>query len=229
MRFLLALVALCLSVSAHARFETDFPAPDDAHLTIVGLDMKLNGIRMSSWELRSKQPAERIIDFYARTWPARSKDDPGHTIAPMGDWKLLTHIDIDRGLVYSVQVRPEGPGSFGLLAVTDILKGEGVAPDSLARDFPRVGGSTVESVLEAQDDGISSRTITLSNPQSIQQTVDHYINAFTRRGWTIEKAVVMKDSGDGAVVATSGADRVNIAVVRYEGQSRTVAVWEQRR
>ena len=75
---------------------------------------------------------------------------------------------------------------------------------------------------------LHSRTITLSGPQSVQQTVDHYISAFGRRGWTIEKAVMMKDSGDGAVVAVSGGDRVNIAVVRHEGVSRTVAVWEQR-
>jgi len=204
-----------------------FPAPPEASLSQIGLNMRLNGIRMSSWDLRSQQPIDTVLGFYRRLWGTGNPDKPGYTEVKLGEARLLTHVDEDAGLIFTVQLIRQGAETSGQLAVTDLLAGNGVQPETLVKDFPRPGGSTVESVLEGIEAGWKSRTITLSNPRSVQQNLEHYIDALTRSGWQVEDAAMVR-SGDGALSAARGSDRLQLAVTRSGAESRTIAVWEER-
>lgn len=220
--------ALLLAVPAYAGPFDEFPAPKDASIAQVGLNMRLNGIRLSSWELRSDAPLASVVDFYRNAWGTGNSQRPGYTVVALGESQLITHVDERRGLIYTAQLQSVGRETLGQLAVTDMLAGNGVAPETLLKDFPRPGASTVESVLEATEAGWKSRTITLSNSRSVQQNLDQFINALTSRGWQVEQAAMVR-SGDGALSALRGNDRLQLAVTRApDGLSRTIAVWEER-
>jgi len=222
----LALLAACGTVAA-GPFE-EFPVPDDASVAQVGINMRLNGIRMSSWELRSDRPMDQVVRFYQGEWGTGDERRPGYTLVTLGEARLLTHIDERRELIYTAQLQSVGGETVGQLAVTDLLAGNGVAPETLLGDFPRLGGSTVESVLEADEAGWKSRTITLSNGRSVQQNLDQFIDALAAAGWQVEQAAMVR-SGDGALSAARGNDRLQLAVTRAsDGLSRTIAVWEER-
>lgn len=219
-------VALTCAATASARF-SEFPAPTDARLEVVGLDMRLNGIRMSAWEMHSERQPQSVLDFYIAHWGTRDRERPGYTLVPMGDWQLFTHIDERQGLIYTVQIRPEGAGAFALLGVSDMLAGKGKPPAELARDFPGPGGSTFESVLEADEIGWKARTITLSNKRSVTANVEHYVRQLESQGWLIEQAVQAR-SGEAAIAARRNRDSLAITVFPQDGVSRTIAVWEER-
>jgi hypothetical protein len=136
-------------------------------------------------------------------------------------------VDETRGLIYTVQLTRQGAETAGQLAVTDLLEGNGVQPETLLRDFPRLGSTSVESVLEANEAGWNSRTITVSNTHSVQQNLEQYIRALDGRGWRVEEAAMVR-SGDGALSAARGNDRLQLAVTRVDGVTRTIAVWEER-
>lgn len=228
------LQALALSASlafvgsALAGSFDEFPAPEGASIAQVGLDMRLNGIRMSSWELRTERTLASVIEFYRREWGTGDSQRPGYTLVDLGESQLITHVDERRGLIYTAQLQAVGNETLGQLAVTDMLAGKGVAPETLLKGFPRPGGSAVESVLEVDEAGWKSRTITLSNSRSVQQNLDQFISALTTQGWHVEQAAMVR-SGDGALSAQRGNDRLQLAVTRApDGLSRTIAVWEER-
>lgn len=224
----LAASLLLVCASAVAGPFDEFPVPDDANVAQVGLNMRLNGIRMSSWELRSAEPMDSVIRFYQNEWGTGDARRPGYTLVDLGEARLLTHVDERRELIYTVQLQSLGGETVGQLAVTDLLAGNGVAPETLLGDFPRLGGSTVESVLEADEAGWKSRTITLSNSRSVQHNLDQFISALSAAGWEVEQAAMVR-SGDGALSAARGNDRLQLAVTRApDGVSRTIAVWEER-
>jgi hypothetical protein len=225
---LLAAWCLHVGVPAWAGPFDEFPVPEDADVAQVGLNMRLNGIRMSSWELRSEQSLESVIRFYQEAWGTGDERRPGYTLVKLGDARLLTHIDERRELIYTVQAHTVSGETVAQLAVTDLLAGRGVAPETLVADFPRLGGSTVESVLEADEAGWKSRTITLSNRRSVQQNLEQYIQALSAAGWQVEEAAMAR-SGNGGLSAARGNDRLQLAVTRGpDGLSRTIAVWEAR-
>lgn len=226
-RILLFVLGVLLSCAASAGPFDTFPAPADAHISQIGLNMRLNGVRMSSWDLRTARSVEDVLAFYRRQWGTGSSRDPGFTEVSLGDSRLLTHVDETRGLIYTVQLTRQGAETAGQLAVTDLLKGNGVQPETLLRDFPRLGATSVESVLEADEAGWKSRTITVSNTQSVQRNLEQYMQALNGRGWRVEDAAMVR-SGDGALSAARGNDRLQLAVTRVDGVTRTIAVWEER-
>jgi hypothetical protein len=226
-RILTFALGVLLSVAAYAGPFDTFPAPPDADISQVGLNMRLNGVRMSSWDLRSTRPVEDILAFYRREWGTGSAREPGYTEVNLAESRLLTHVDETRGLIYTVQLTRQGSETAGQLAVTDLLKGNGVQPETLLRDFPRLGATNVESVLEADEAGWKSRTITVSNTHSVQQNLEQYMQALDGSGWRVEDAAMVR-SGDGALSAARGNDRLQLAVTRIDGVTRTIAVWEER-
>lgn len=226
-RLLTIVFGVLFSAAAVAGPFDTFPAPPDADISQVGLNMRLNGVRMSSWDLRSTRPVEDILAFYRREWGTGSAREPGYTEVNLGESRLLTHVDETRGLIYTVQLTRQGAETAGQLAVTDLLKGNGVQPETLLRDFPRLGATNVESVLEADEAGWKSRTITVSNTHSVQQNLEQYMQALDGRGWRVEDAAMVR-SGDGALSAARGNDRLQLAVTRIDGVTRTIAVWEER-
>lgn len=206
---------------------SDFPTPERSRVDVVGIDMRLNGIRMSAWELQSELGPSEVLDYYVQHWGRSDPERPGYTLVPMGDWQLFTHVDEPAGLTYTVQVRPDSQGAFALLGVSDLLAGGGQPPSQLAEDFPVLGGTTVESVLETQEVGWTARTITASNRRSVTANIAHYAKSLGEQGWVVESSVQGR-SGSAALSARRGNDSLSVTVFEQEDATRTIAVWEAR-
>lgn len=225
--FALLLSTLMISTSVHA--ELDFPAPAGAKVVIVGEGMVLNGLTMSSWELTSAQAPQTVINFYRNEWAQRPGGGVGFTEMPLGEWTLLTRVDEDAGLVYTVQVQPgQVGGTYALLGVSDALKSNPTPALKLAADIPKMAGSVVQNDLVAQDLGLRSRTILLENQHSVQQNVDFYLNHFEGDGWRIEQGALIDNNGSGAVIAAHGGKRWNMTFVPKNRKTYVVAVLEER-
>ncbi|SDD69215.1 hypothetical protein SAMN04488509_105161 [Aquimonas voraii] len=227
-----ALSALLLALvpglgAVQAASLADFPAPERSRVDVVGVDMRLNGIRMSAWELHSELGPSEVLDYYVQHWGRSDPGRPGYTLVPMGDWQLLTHVDESAGLTYTVQVRPDDAGAFALLGVSDLLAGSGQPPQELASDFPVLGGTTVESVLETQEVGWTARTITASNRRSVTANIAHYAKSLGEDGWVVESSVQGR-SGSAALSARRGNDSLSVTVFEQDDATRTIAVWEAR-
>jgi hypothetical protein len=222
-------MAMCLLVAAFAASaKTDFPAPKDAKVDIVGEDMVLNGITMSAWELRSQRPPENVLAFYRSFWAQGTNGQPGFTEQTLGDWRIVTHIDQQDGLVYTVQAQPAIGGTLALLGVSNLLRGTPTSATDLAADLPKIAGSQVQNDLVAQDLGIHSRTIVLSNTHSVQQNLDFYIDHFKRKGWKIEHGLAIDPNSAGALTVIDGGSRWNMTFSRQSGATHMVAVLEER-
>jgi hypothetical protein len=206
----------------------DFPAPKDAKVEIVSEEMVLNGVTMSAWELRSSRSPDNVLAFYRGHWAQGDNGKPGFTEQVLGEWRIVTHVDQKDGLVYTVQAQPMAGGTLALLGVSNLLRGTVTPKAQLAADVPKIAGSQVINDMVSQDLGLRSRTIVLTNTQSVQQNLDFYIDHFEGKGWKIEQGMAVDQDGTGVVVAVNGGSRWNMTFSRDAGQTRLVGVLEQR-
>ncbi len=221
--------SICLLLAAFAASaKTEFPAPKDAKVDIVSEDMVLNGVTMSAWELRSQRSPESVLAFYRDFWAMGKNGRPGFTEQTLGGWRIVTHIDQKNGLIYTVQAQPMVGGTLALLGVSDLLRGTVTPRTDLASDIPKIAGSQVQNDLVAQDLGVRSRTIVLTNSQSVQQNLDFYIDHFKRKGWKVEQGVAMDLDGTGALTVVDGGSRWNLTFSRQASATQLVAVLEER-
>lgn len=222
-------VSACLLVAAFAAIaKTDFPAPKDAKVDIVSEDMVLNGVTMSAWELRSQRSPETVLSFYRNHWAQGTNGRPGFTEQTLGDWRIVTHIDQKLGLIYTVQAQPMVGGTLALLGVSNVLRGTVTPRTDLASDIPKIAGSQIHNDLVAQDLGVHSRTIILTNSHSVKQNLDFYVDHFERKGWKIEQGMAMDQDGTGALTAVDGGSRWNLTFSRKASATHLVAVLEER-
>jgi hypothetical protein len=219
-----------MSVAFSASATNNFPAPKDAKVDIVGEDMLLNGVTMSAWELRSERAPETVLAFYRNLWAQGVNGQPGFTEQTLGDWRIVTHINQKEGLVFTVQAQPMIGGTLALLGVSDLLRGMVTPRTKLADDLPKLAGSEVQNDLVAQDLGVRSRTIVMTNTHSVQQNLDFYINHFERKGWQVEQGMAMDQHGTGALIVVAGGSRWNMTFSRQPkaGTTHMVAVLEER-
>ncbi len=223
------MMGMCLFAAAFvASAKTEFPAPKDAKVDIVSEDMVLNGITMSAWELRSQRQPENVLAFYRDFWAQGTNGQPGFTEQTLGEWRVVTHVDQKKGLVYTVQARPTIGGTLALLGVSNLLRSRATPRTDLGSDIPKIAGSQVQNDLVAQDLGVFSRTILLSNTHSVQQNLDFYIDHFKRKGWKIEHGIAIGQKGGGALTVVDGGSRWSFTFSSQSGATQMVAVLEER-
>jgi len=179
MRKIFFLTALTIVASAQARDEAmgcrPFETPDGAKLLYVASDMSVNGVPMAIKEMRTKDSPEAVLAFYRRQWGGKR---PGFFENPMAEWNVIA--TFEGPCYYTVQVKPQGSGTYALLGVTTRPN---VAPRTPGAGFPMPAGSTVLNDLTHRDGPKNARTVLLSNAAAPDQNVLFYRQSFESQGW----------------------------------------------
>ncbi len=203
------LVALLFCVaSVHAK-APKFPAPKDARVTVVGSDMRVNGIDTQIREFKTRDGIGKVIDFYRDEWGRDQGDDGGYTINEISrPWTVISHIE--DGYLMTVQAQPTNDdGTWGYLSMSRLPVN--VRSPKLGKDFPKMRGSETFNEVVSKDPGQTGRTMLLGNKFDLQTNVAFYRNYYGSQGWDVDM-----DQSMGSVMHVlalrKGRKRVNLVI-----------------
>jgi len=195
----------------------EMPVPDGAKLLYVASDMSMNGIPMGIKEMRSKDSPDAVLAFYRNAWGGKR---PGYFETPVEDWRTIA--TYEGRCYYSVQVRPQGNGTYALLGVT---RRPDVMPKAPGAGFPMLMGSTVFNDLSHRDGPKSARTVLIGNPRSIQENATFYRQTLETQGWVsfVDKAVVTDKGPAQVMLWRRGLEELSVTVQRAGPTTTVVA------
>ena len=213
--------ALCAFAAAHARDEAngcrEFAVPRGAQLLYVAADMAVNGVPMSIKEMRTKDSPETVLAFYRAEWGRRR---PGFFENPLEEWRTIA--TMDGPCYYTVQVRPQGGGTYALLGVS---RSPNVTPRPRGENFPMPVGSQVYNDLAHRDGPKQGRTLLFTNSQAPDANVLFYRQTFEAGGWVaLVDRMVMTDKGPSHVMLwRRGLEEASITVQKGGAGTTVVA------
>lgn len=206
----LSLALLSSNIAWSAQWP-NFPTPEKGKVTIVAESMEYNGVPMKTWELKSNENVENILQFYRDLWESEgSRDAPGFIETNLGEWKIISHKK-DHNL-FTVQVsKTEMNGSFTLLGLSklpdlNLIKNPG-------ETFPKLAGSEVQTDIISHDAGRASRTVMFTNPHTTESNKRFYRDYYIRRGWLEQSNSAYTTQ---ALILMKGDDEVNMTFSRKE-------------
>lgn len=155
-----------------------FPTPKKMKIQGVAQEMNYNDIPMSIYRFDSEEDMESIFAFYRQTW---ASSDPLRKPAeyPVGEWKVIA--SMREPCFYTVQVKPRGRGSEGLLGVTAPPPDRAV----LKEEVPMLPGSRVINDIAHVDAGKKARTLLVKNGFSAEANADFYRRNMADKGWKV--------------------------------------------
>jgi hypothetical protein len=158
-----------------------------------------------------------VLAFYRRQWGGKR---PGFFENPMADWSVIA--TFDGPCYYTVQVKPQGTGTYALLGVS---RKPSVTPRAPGAGFPMPAGSTVMNDLSHRDGPKNARTVLLSNAAAPDQNVLFYRQAFESQGWVpLVSRPVPTDKGPAYVMLwRRGLEEASITVQSTRGGTTVVA------
>jgi hypothetical protein len=162
----------------------ELPAPNDASVTLVGSNMRINGINSTVQRFTTKDSIEDVLQFYHDEWSTPRGDEPGYTVTNVNPpWSVISRIE--DGFLMTVQVQPaSNGGSAGFLSLSRLPKGN--RSPKLGKDFPTMRGSHTLNEVLSKDPGQSGRTMLLGNKHDIQSNVAFYRGRFKNDGWAFD-------------------------------------------
>lgn len=206
----LAGLALLLASTAVAARPPDFPAPDDANVSVVSDDMTIQGRNMAVRAFISDDSVEEVVEFYQELWAEPPVPNaPGFAYEPeaIAPWHLVTRVE--EGYVMTVQVQEHGvDGSYGYLALGR-LPDPGDGPEQLPAP-PALDGSEVLSNLVSDDAGKDAHTSMLANEFSVASNVNFYREHYS--GWRKDIDQAMGQGSLHALAFTRGRRQVIITI-----------------
>jgi hypothetical protein len=214
-------VSLGACAAAHARDEAngcrEFAVPRGAQLLYVAADMTMNGVPMSIKEMRTKDSPDAVLAFYRHEWGGRK---PGFFENPQDEWRTIA--TFDGPCYYTVQVRPQGNGTYALLGVS---RRPNVAPRARGENFPMPSGSQVYNDLAHRDGPKQGRTVLLTNRQAPDANVLFYRQTFEAEGWVaLVDRMVVTDKGPAHVMLwRRGLEEASITVQKGGAGTTVVA------
>lgn len=218
--------AICLIVMGSgtiAAKEPKFPAPDDARVSIVNGNLRINGIDSNVRQFNTKESLEEVIDFYREEWSHGIGRGPGYTVTNINQpWTVISRIE--GKYLMTVQIQPaSNGGSWGFLALSRLPE-RGRSP-KLGRDFPSMRGSHTLNEVVSKDPGQTGRTMLLGNKYDLQTNVAFYRNRFSAAGWEFDM-----DKSLGGVLHVlalrKGRKRVNMVITEVSKNGTRIIVNE---
>lgn len=175
----IGVVILLWSGLAEARRAPDFPAPDDAKVSLVSDSMTIQGRNMSVRAFISDDSVDDVVAYYQELWKDPPvKGAPGVAYEPdaIAPWHLLTRVE--KGYIMTVQVQKHGvDGSYGYLALGR-LPDPGDGPAEMPR-APSMAGSDVLSSMQTDDPGKEALTTMFANRNSLESNLNFYRNHYS--------------------------------------------------
>lgn len=183
LRSLLIVCALAVVPVAQARDPLSVDVPElrvmpGSQAQWIGRRMAVNGVPTHMREFTSSRSPTEVLDWYEREWKQLTLAEVQRHRQMVGELLVCTF-----GEHYaSLSVRPEGPGSAGVLTVSLRPEGRWV---NKRTEFPLPPQSVVRSRIEALDAGRRSETVEAVTRNSFWFSREYLIDALVHRGWTV--------------------------------------------
>ncbi|MEM7540156.1 MAG: hypothetical protein AAF384_01085 [Pseudomonadota bacterium] len=216
-----ALFVLAVVIALPALAIPDLPPPPQSMVAPAGNNMKLNGVTVSVRHFRSQRNVSEVIQFYRDEFPASLPEDPGVLVTDvLQPWTVISRME--DGYLLTVQTKPEGRGSSGILAISKPPNDPDLQ-DDMGKRVPKMDGSDVISDLETKDDGKKGRVVLVTNDHSVKSNADFYRERYLAEGWT----PVMDQNIDNQMHTLAFNDmgqKVNIVAMRGQDGGAVVMI-----
>lgn len=180
----------------------------------VAESIVMNNVPMTIRQLSSDKRPTELLAFYRQAWARVGLPDPIEY--PLGEWQVVAAA---RGrCFYTFQVKAQGNGSQGMLAISHAPGGAHVMPGG---HFPMPGGSQVINDIAHDDVGKAGRTVFLSNGLSIEGNAVFYRDNMADQGWTVTgQQSVNTPRGPGVVLSLQRQlEQGQLTISRSDGHS----------
>ena len=192
-----------------------FPSMKKMKLQSVASEMDFNGIPMSIRRFDSEEDMESIFAFYRSEWAGKGQGGRSPTEYPLGEWKVIAILR--EPCFYTVQVKPRGKGSEGLLGLS------APPPDKaqVKEEVPMLPGTRVVNDLAHNDAGKTARTLLLKNGFSADTNADFYLKNLGEQGWkTISNFTgSQRDTRANTMVLKQGVREVSVTISQTGSES----------
>lgn len=157
-------------------------APAQTRTEIVAPEMHANGVTMSVRALHAQISADDLIAHFRALWaPLATGKRPGSMEHRVEDWRVISTVEGD--CFTTVQIKPEGKGSYALVAVS--RKPDGSRPSTAGLEFPMLPGSKVLADYGYVDGVRNARTVVVTNQARLSSNVDYYLSTLQKGGWVV--------------------------------------------
>ncbi len=202
--------ALALALGSFGGEACPLTPPAGLQGEIVSEELQVNGLPTAIYQVRSTEPAERLIQESEREWKSQGYAPRRHRFAP---WLIVSASGED--CVTVLQLKDEG-GARGFLSVSFPAR-SGAALDAATRKIlPKE--SRVESAVRSKDQGRDGLTIVISAPQSSSRWTDDLLLRLQNEKWKVLERNTLKQP----TARQSDADRIT---AESNGYQLTAIVW----
>jgi hypothetical protein len=178
MRLILFLSILLLQAAMAAELDV-LPLPPDVVPEIVAEDLRFNGSPMQIVQFVSLN-ADEVARFYRRFFSEKARGGK-YTENKVGNTQ---HIGAMMGnTLVNVEFMPEGKKTMRVL-VSSLEPGKMQNPEKLARDIPKMPGSTVTQHQESRDGAKKNRMVFVTNRHSVEGNAMYLREHYQRLGWS---------------------------------------------
>lgn len=194
-----------------------FPTMKKMKLQIVASDMEFNGIPMTLRRFDSEEDMEAVFAFYRSAWANGGEGGKPPIEYPLGEWKVIA--SLREPCFYTVQVKPAGRGSEGVLGLSAPPPEKTVVKE----EVPMLPGTRVVNDIAHNDAGKTARTLLLKNGFSADANAQFYQRNLGSQGW---KAIAghagqNRDTRANTMVMKQGVREVSVTVSQT-GRESTV-------
>lgn len=185
-----------------------FPTMKKMKVQSVASEMDFNGIPMVLRRFDSEEEMEAIFAFYRQEWAKVGMGGKAPVEYPLGEWKVIA--TLREPCFYTVQVKPKGRGSEGLLGLS--------APPSdrpaIKEDVPMLPGTRVVNDIAHNDAGKTARTLLLKNGFSADANADFYRRNLGDQGWKVlsRHQGAVRDTRADTMILKQGVREVSVTV-----------------
>lgn len=217
--FLASLCALPFSAAQAASHPIKqcaaFPSMKKMKVQSVAADMDFNGIPMAIRHFDSEEDMEAVLSYYRGEWAGKGQNGRSATEYPLAEWKVIAVLR--EPCFYTVQVKPKGKGSEGLLGLSAL------PPDTtpVKEEVPMLPGTRVVNDLTHNDAGKSARTLLLKNGFSADANADFYQKNLGDLGWKVlsNYSGAQHDTRANTMVLKQGVREVSVTILQTGRES----------
>jgi hypothetical protein len=155
------------------------PVPPDAAPEIVADKMRFNGAPMQIVQFSTRNVNE-TLKFYRKHFVERAREGK-YTEKTTSRRKMIGAMMRDKRLV-NVEMTPENESTAHVL-VSSLEIFEMRPPQELAKDIPRMPGSTVVQHQDSRDGAKANRFVIVRNRQSVEGNAMYLREHYIRTGW----------------------------------------------
>ena len=195
---------ICCRLSATEINLMDFPVPKFVKIQVVSDSMNMNGVTIGTFQFYTEREFSDLEKYYR-------KEIGDIKLSSYENWKIISWIENKKLSTVQASYDKLKNVWHGFMSISNL---PAVYKDKIAlgNGFPSLSGSEFINDITAQDLGKDSRTIWLTNGNSVSQNISFYKKHYINRGWILEHSFAKNQSGEGALLMRKGSGQLNLTV-----------------